>query len=98
MSETMEVVQGICGRDGRATACVRGDGGSIPTCSALEVWPCDFGPKQFGWLNKSAGRALIVLQRKMSEFLEECNEVVAFSQHVNNQARRFSEVLDHGEF
>ena len=39
---------GICGRDGRATASVQGDGGSIPTGGALEVWPCDFGPKQFG--------------------------------------------------
>ena len=46
---------GICGRDGRATASVRGDGGSIPTCGALEVWPCDFGPKHFGWLINQLG-------------------------------------------
>jgi hypothetical protein len=49
----MESEVGICGRDGRATASVRGDGGSIPTGGALEVWPCGFGPKQFGWLGKS---------------------------------------------
>ncbi len=34
--------------DGRATASDWGDGGSIPIGGALEVWPCDFGPKQFG--------------------------------------------------
>jgi hypothetical protein len=45
----------ICGRDGRATASVRGDGGSIPTGGALEVCPCDFGPKQFGWLINQLG-------------------------------------------
>ncbi len=22
---------------------------------ALEVWPCDFGPKQFGWLINQLG-------------------------------------------
>ncbi len=39
---------GICGRDGRATASVWGNGGSIPIGSALDMWLCDFGPKQFG--------------------------------------------------
>jgi hypothetical protein len=34
--------------------------GSIPAGGALEVWPCDFGPKQFAWLiNTSADRALV---------------------------------------
>ncbi len=47
--------RGICGRDGRATASVQGDGGSIPTSGALEVWPCDFGLKQFGWLMNQLG-------------------------------------------
>ena len=41
-------VGGICGRDGRATASVWGDWGSILIGGTLEVWPCDFGPKQFG--------------------------------------------------
>ncbi len=50
-----QVVAGICGRVGRATASVWGDGGSIPTGGALEVWPCDFGPKQFGWLINQLG-------------------------------------------
>ncbi len=49
------LAKGICGRDGRATASVRGDGGSIPTGGALEVLPCDFGPKQFGWLIHQLG-------------------------------------------
>ncbi len=31
---------------------VWGDGGSIPTGGALEVRPCDFGPKQFDSLAK----------------------------------------------
>ena len=30
-------------------------GGSIPTGGALEVWPCDFGPKQSGWLINQLG-------------------------------------------
>ena len=45
----------ICVRVGRAIASVWGDGGSIPTGGALEVWPCDFGPKQFGWLINQLG-------------------------------------------
>ncbi len=45
---------GICGQDGRATAFVWGDGGLIPT-GALEVWPCDLCPKQFGWLINQLG-------------------------------------------
>ncbi len=46
----------ICGQDGRATASVRGDGGLIPTGGALVVWPCDFGPNQFGWLINQLGK------------------------------------------
>ncbi len=34
---------------------LRGDGGLIPTGGALEVWLCDFGPKQFGWLINQLG-------------------------------------------
>ncbi len=41
-------VQGVCDRDGRATAFVWSDESLIPAGGALEVWPCDFGPKQFG--------------------------------------------------
>ncbi len=51
----MDMYVGICGRVGRATASVCGDGGSIPIGGALEVWPCDFGPKQFGWLINQLG-------------------------------------------
>ncbi len=46
---------GICGWVGRATASVWGDGGSIPTCGALEVLPCDFSPKQFGGIINQLG-------------------------------------------
>ncbi len=46
---------GVCGRDDRATASIRGDGGLIPTGGALNVWPCDFCPKQFGWLINQLG-------------------------------------------
>ena len=28
---------------------------SLPAGGALEVWPCDFGPKQFGWLINQLG-------------------------------------------
>ncbi len=52
----MYCVRGICGPDGSVTASVRGDGGLIPTCGALEVWPCDFGPKPFGWLINQLGK------------------------------------------
>ena len=55
MSYMIFAYEGICGRVGRATASVWGDGGSIPTGGALEVWPCDFGPKQFGWLINQLG-------------------------------------------
>jgi hypothetical protein len=45
----------ICGQDGRVTASVQGDGVLIPTSCALEVWQCDLGPKQFGWLINQLG-------------------------------------------
>jgi hypothetical protein len=47
---------GICGVVGRATACVCGDAGSIPTGGALEVWPWTLGSKTAWLVNKSAGR------------------------------------------
>ncbi len=47
---------GICGVVGRATACVCGDAGSIPTCGALVVWPWTLGSKTAWLVNKSAGR------------------------------------------
>ncbi len=41
-----------------ATAAVAGAGAGLATavCGALKVWPCDFSPKQFGWLINQLGK------------------------------------------
>ncbi len=51
----VQVYVGICGLVGRATTCVGVDVGSIPTCSALEVWQWTFGSRTVWLVNKSAG-------------------------------------------
>ncbi len=51
---------GICGLVGRATAGVRGDVGSTPTCGALEVWSWTFGFRTVWLVNKSAGQPQVL--------------------------------------
>ncbi len=49
----------MCGVVGRATACICGDAGSIPTSGALKVWPWTLGCKTAWSVSKSAGQPVL---------------------------------------